>query len=346
MSQYKHLTLIEREKLLLFAARGFNAIQIARLLGRSRSTIYRELKRNASKATGYLPANAQKRYEKRRKRCRRHKLLENDTLYELVKDKFLNHQWSPEQIAGRLALEGSAYRISYNTIYRAIYAGMFDTPEHRPLHGKKGMKRHLRHKGKPRKTKNRTDRRGKITISHTIAERPEEATERSRIGDWEADTVAGTLGGAYLITLVDRSSGFLLCEKVLKRSPELVAEGMIKLLKPVPYHTVTPDRGSEFGKHEKVTEALHGTQFYFALPHHPWQRGTNENTNGLLREYFPKGKDLTNVSDALIHAWRKNLCKRFSTKVKNGAMKRGGFRSTFPWLHYSRQYAVVCAPQA
>ena len=302
MSHYIHLTLIEREKLLFFAGMGYSAGQISKELGRSRSTIYRELKRNSKKTTGYWPAEAQKRYEKRRKRCRRRKLLEQPALYELVKDKFLNHQWSPEQIAGRLALEGSPFRISYNTIYRAIYAGMFDSPKHRPIPHKKGMKRYLRHKGKPRKAKNRTDRRGKIPISHTIAERPKEANERSRIGDWEADTVAGKLGGACLITLVDRKSGYLLCKKASSHSSPLIADGMVELLKPVPHHTITPDRGPEFGRHEQVTKAIGGTQFYFALPHHPWQRGSNENTNGLLREYFPKSTNLANISDALIQA--------------------------------------------
>ena len=144
MSHYKHLTLIEREKLLFFMGQGLSVAQIALALGRSRSTIYRELKRNSGRRIGYIPANAQKRYEKRRKHCRRHKRLEDPALYELVKDKFLNHHWSPEQIAGRLRQEGSPCRISYASIYRAIYAGMFDTPEQRRSGGNRGMKRRLR----------------------------------------------------------------------------------------------------------------------------------------------------------------------------------------------------------
>lgn len=318
MSHYKHLTLGEREKLLFFAAIGLSISQIAAQLGRNRSTIYRELKRNSKRTTGYLPAEAQSLYEKRRKRCRRHKLLDNPALYELVKDKFLNHQWSPEQISGRLALEGSIYHISYSTIYRAIYAGLFDTPKHRPLHQKKGMKRYLRHKGKPRHTQGRVDRRGSMDITHTIAERPMEANERSRIGDWEADTVLGKLGGACLVTLVDRKSGYLLCRKISKRFQILVANSMIELLAGVPCHTITPDRGSEFALHATVTASC-GAPFYFAQPHHPWQRGTNENTNGLLREYFPKSSDLAIVSDTYIAAKTLELnCrprKRFAYKT-------------------------------
>lgn len=316
MSHYKHLTLVEREKLLFFMGLGYSASEIARELGRSRSTVYRELKRNSKRATGYLPVEAQKRYEKRRKNSHRHRLLDDSGLYELVKDKFLNHQWSPEQIAGRLALESAPYHISYNTIYRAIYAGLFDTPERKPLHKQKGMKRCLRHKGKPRKPKGHVDMRGKVPISHSIDERPEEANNRSRIGDWEADTVVGKSGSACLITLVDRKSGYLLCKKAPRHSTEFIANGMIEMLTPVPHHTVTPDRGPEFRKHAKVTEALDGMPFYFALPHHPWQRGTNENTNGLLREYFPKGKDLADVSEAQIQQKVDELNRRPRKRLK------------------------------
>jgi len=160
MSHYKHLTLIEREKLLFFVGQGFGVSEIAKCLGRSRSTIYRELKRNSSRKTGYIPINAQKRYEKRRKQSKKHKRLEDKGPYELVKDRFLKHHWSPEQIAGRLKKEGSPYHISCTTIYRAIYAGMFDTPEQRRSTGNRGMKRKLRHKGKPRKSRNADSMRG------------------------------------------------------------------------------------------------------------------------------------------------------------------------------------------
>lgn len=309
MSQYKHLTLCEREKLLFFVGKGYSVAKIASELGRSRSTIYRELKRN-SKRKEYLPVNAQKKYEKRRKKCHRHKLLEDVVLYELVKDRFLNHRWSPEQIANRLRIEGSEYSISYNTIYRAIYAGMFDTPEQLRSQGNRGMKRRLRHKGKPRHKKREDDRRGKIAISHSIEERPEEAKLRMRLGDWEADTVLGKQGKACLVTLVDRKSRYLRCMKVESHTSEAVASAIITLLKDLPHKTITPDRGREFGRHAEVTQALDDVQFYFALPHHPWQRGTNENTNGLLREYFPKGYDITDVSDEDIQRVENELNSR------------------------------------
>lgn len=297
MGHYKHFTLEEREKLLFFIGQGLGVTEIAQALGRNRTTIYRELKRNSSKREGYLPVNAQKRYEKRRKGCRKHKCLEDPALFELVKDKFLEHHWSPEQISGRLKLEGLPYRISYATIYRAIYAGMFDTAEQRRSFGNRGMKRRLRHKGKPRKGKNSNDKRGQLLVEHMIDERPEEANSRLRFGDWEADTVLGKRGKACLVTMVERKSRYLRCMKISACRSDLVTRAIISLMKDLPCKTITPDNGKEFAQFRDITERLNGIPLYFAHPGHPWERGSNENTNGLIREYFPKGKDITDTSD-------------------------------------------------
>lgn len=295
MNHYHHLTLLEREKILFFSAKGYSLSRIAEELGRSKATISRELRRNSQKQA-YMPVIAEQQYCKRRKRCRRKKRLSDPALYELVREKFLVQQWSPEQIEGRLRLENYPDPPSYKTIYRAIYAGMFDTKEQKRSEGNRGMRRWLRHRGKPRKTKNPDSRRGKMTISHSIEERPEEANSRSRFGDWEADTVQGKANGPRLVTLVDRKSRYLLCKKVATERMDEVAQAMIDCLEGYPCKSITPDRGKEFSRHGRVTEAT-GAEFYFALPRHPWQRGTNENTNGLLREYFPKKTSLANVSD-------------------------------------------------
>lgn len=310
MGHYKHLTLIEREKLLFFMGQGWGIAEIAQALGRSRSTVYRELRRNSSKQEGYLPINAQKRYEKRRKQCRKRKRLEEPALFELVKDRFLKHHWSPEQIAGRLVLEGSPYHISYATIYRGIYAGMFDTPEQRRSTGNRGMKRRLRHKGKPRKNKNSGSMRGKLRVDHMIDDRPEEANSRSRFGDWEADTVLGKRGKACLVTMVDRKSRYLRCMKVPACRSDLVASAIISMMQGLPCKSITPDNGKEFAQFADVTEGLDGVPLYFAHPGCPWERGTNENTNGLLREYFPKRKDITDTSEEDIHLAEQELNNR------------------------------------
>ena len=290
---YKHLSIVEREKLLIHLTQGLSLCQIAKLLGRNKSTISRELARNSG---DYLPSKAQARYKRRRKKCRPHKLLENPELFAPIKKLFLDCHRSPEQIAARLKLENYPIQISYKTIYRAIYAAMFDTPEQRRSEGNRGAIRKLRHRGKPRRPKGYVSNRGKIPISHELSARPVIANERNRLGDWEADTIVGFNRKSGLLTLVDRKSRFLICEKLPRLGSKEVKAALIKALTGQPLHSITPDRGREFQLHDNVTAAL-GVEFYFPPAHQPWQRGTNENTNGLLREYFPKGYDFSNLSD-------------------------------------------------
>ena len=301
MSHYKHLTLIEREKIMFFSAMGYSIGNISKELNRSKSTISRELKRN-SKSGVYIPCKAQDTYKKRRKACRPKRKLDDPMIWEFVRAKFLEHKWSPEQISGRIKHEDSSIRISYSTIYRGIYAGLFDTLEQRKSKRNRGAIRKLRHRGKTRHTKGHTEKRGKIRISNNLSERPTIADTRSRIGDWEADTVIGKAGMACMVTFVDRKSRFLLVGKAAKKSSIYVTPTIIDMLKNQPLNTITPDRGKEFSNHEEISKALENVQFYFTLPYHPWQRGTNENTNGLLREYFPKGQDLTAIPEEYIQS--------------------------------------------
>lgn len=297
MSHYKHLSINEREMILVLTTEKKSLHTIAKVIGRSVSTVSRELMRNSTKK-GYSAVEANRQYQTRRKKCRRAKLLENAKLKCIVMHLFLDQQWSPEQIANRLAYESNTFRLSYTTIYRAIYAGMLDTEK--LSHGNRGVIRKLRHRGKARRGKGTVETRGKIVISNRINERPTEADGRQVIGHWEADTLAGKTGSACLVTIADRCSRYLLAGKVAKRYSTLVAEKMIALLSAVPKRTqksITPDRGKEFSRHAAVTAALDGLQFYFSDPHAPWQRGTNENTNGLLREYLPKSFDIAFCSD-------------------------------------------------
>ena len=264
---YKHLSITEREKILIYLTQGLSLCRIAKLLGRSKSTISRELARNPGE---YLPSKAQARYKRRRKKCRPHKLLENPELFALVKTLFLDRHWSPEQIANRLKLEDYPIQISYKTIYRAIYASMFDTPEQKRSTGNRGARKYLRHKGRPRRPKGYVSNRGKIPISNELKERPVQANERSRFGDWEADTIVGFNHKTGLLTLVDRLSRFLICEKLTRLGSKEVETAMIKALSGQPLHSITPDRGREFQLHGNVTKEL-GVEFYFPPPHHPWE---------------------------------------------------------------------------
>ena len=298
MNHYKHFTIEEREKILFLRAQNKTISEIARVLSRNKSSVSRELSRNKDNSGNYSPSYAQKIYLQRRKCCGTKKLLLNPIIRDKVMELFLKHQWSPEQISERLKLESSEIRISYTTIYRGIYDGLLE--EGKLSHGQRGVARKLRHRGKTRHKKGCNETRGKIQISNDIADRPAAAEKRERIGDWEADTVSGKTGKACLVTLTDRKSRFLLCKKVEKKSSEPATQAIISLLYKQPCFTITPDRGKEFSRHKQITEALNNVPFYFPLPHHPWQRGSNENTNGLLREYFPKNTDISDVPDSHI----------------------------------------------
>lgn len=325
MSQYHHFTMFEREKILFFRTQNNKSIRfIAKELGRSPSSVSREIRRN-SVNNDYSPSRAEKNYKKRRKKCHRSKLLSNPVLFAFVSKMFLEQQWSPEEIAGRLSYECSNLKISFNTIYRAIYAGMFDTPYERRSRGHRGAIRKLRHKGKTRHKKGMVEKRGKIKISNPIEERPEEANNRSRIGDWEADSVMGKTGGACLVTLVDRRTLYLKVAKVDNKDSRQVRDAMIHCLTREPCFTITPDRGKEFSKHAEVTAALNNVPFYFPKPHQPWKRGRNENTNGLLREYFPKGCDLNKVSHTEI--------QQIVDKLNKRPRKTLGYRTPFELYH-------------
>ena len=287
MCHHTHLTLAEREDIMLMRRDGRKITEIAAEIGRDKSTVSRELSRNACAASTsrpyYRASTAQARYEGRRKACVRRRKLDDPEVFSLVRDKFLGEQWSPEQIEGRLALELGKSPVSDSTIYRGIAQGRFDG-----CIGKRKASRRLRHRGKRRRAPG-TERRGKIVVAHGITERPAEADARGRLGDWESDTVAGAANGACLVTNADRRSGYLVGGRAARKASSEVNEVVVASLAGMPLETVTPDRGKEFAAHSEVTAAL-GVEFYFALPHHPWQRGCNENANGLLREYLPVGQ--------------------------------------------------------
>ena len=323
MGRQIHLTLREREDIMLMRRNGRGVSEIARAIGRSKSTVSRELKRNSCERF-YRASTAQRRYEGRRLACRRRRALDDERVFNLVRDKFLEEQWSPEQIEGRLALELGRSPDSDTTIYRGIHAGRFDG-----CIGGRKAKRRLRHRGKRRRGP--SERRGKIKVSHEISERPAAAEGRSEPGHWEGDTVAGKAGGPCLLTLVDRKDGFLVGGKCRRKAAKCVRDKMPRALEGQPLGSVTLDRGKEFADHAQVTADI-DVQFYFALPHHPWQRGTNENTNGLLREYFPKGESLARVSEERV--------QEVYDKLNRRPRKRLGYRTPYE-VHYSETLRLI-----
>ena len=304
MRHYKHLTIEEREKLYLMKNLGYSKRKIAQELGRSPSTISRELKRGRCGWRPYSPSTAQIRYEKRRKKCGKKHKLSIPKYRETVRKLIEEQHWSPEQIANRLKLENNPLQISYASIYRAINAGLFNGPLNKEGHLRKASRfsRHLRHKGKTRKAGGK-GRQSQIPITHLIEERPQGAQDRTEIGHFEGDTVIGKRGSACLLTLVDRKTRYTVGGKTASKEAEAVKEKMIEALSRLPQDkvkSVTPDRGREFARHQEVTKALPQVEFYFPAPYSPWERGTNENTNGLIREFLPKGYDMANASDKQI----------------------------------------------
>jgi len=285
------LTQDERSAIQTMKAQAVSQADMARALGRSPSTISRELRRNRNGDGSYCATVAGQKYKKRKQRCRRTLLCENEKLVSYVYDK-LSSYWSPEQIAGRLLIDfpdDPQMRISHETLYRWIY----DNPKFRAF--RECLRR--RHK-KRRKQGGRNVHKVSIPNRVPIAERPPEVDSQERFGDWEADLVLGAHQQGVIVTLVERKSMLLRVAVLPSKHAEGVADGAIEALLDMPkswLRTITYDNGREFCSHEKVAKAL-GVKSFFADPYASQQRGKNENTNGLLRQYLPKKtsfKDLT-----------------------------------------------------
>lgn len=301
MTSYKHLTIVERELIFLYSRMSYSIRRIAKLLKRSPSTISRELRRHSSESFDYTPSHAQRRYGKNKRCCGRSRLLDDPSLKLIVESLFIGHQWSPEQISKRLKLERPKQAISTNTIYRAIYRGDFNycvSPNSR------GALTRLRRRGKKYGQKKYEDGRGFFSTAKSIHDRPEEIEKRESVGHWEADTVLGKRGKSCVVTLVDRKSRYLLIGKSDSKTAESVTRTIQRLFSTVSSQnkkTITPDRGLEFAYFTRI-EQENNIECFFADPSSPWQRGTNENTNGLVREYLRKRTDIDPVPHELIQS--------------------------------------------
>ena len=282
---YTHFTRIERIKLEELKKKGKSIREIARELGRSPSSVSRELRRNQSKNGSYHHWRATILYILRRRKCHpASRLAEGTEIRSYVEDK-LSLYWSPEAIAGRWNTEHPDDRIAHTTIYRWL--------AQRKLTGF-SRKTHLRRRGKRIQTRNANY--NTIHPDHRIEDWPEEIRNRVRIGDWEGDTIYGGVGKGFAATMVDRKSRYLAAARVLTRRPDETASAIYKALDRLPVKSISLDNGSEFSLFRQMEEHFKAP-IYFAKPHAPWQRGTNENTNGLLRFFFPKGFDFRTISD-------------------------------------------------
>ena len=288
---YTHLTPEERYQISALLRAKLSPASIARQLNRSPSTIYREIARNRMK-NGYWPRLAVKKARKRlhQRACSNVRRV-NAATWEMAQH-YLKQEWSPEQIADVLRQTQGAPSISHETIYRKIYAQMRTGWTLAPY------LRQARQKRRRRKRVNRNESRYGAALRARIDQRPAIVAERSRIGDWEGDTIIGANQKQALVVWVERRSGFLLMAKVEHKTSAAVCDKSIGLLRPFKHcvHTLTTDNGTEFAQHAHLSKTLEA-QSYFADPYSSWQRGTVENTNGLIRQYFPKKKRFEGISE-------------------------------------------------
>jgi IS30 family transposase len=291
MRNYKQLSQAQRYQIEILNKAGKNQKEMAELLGVSAATICRELKRNKGQK-GYRPRQAQIKTDKRRREAAKALKMTDEVI--LVIEEKICLDWSPEQVSGWLKINQGIF-ISHERIYQHIWEDK--------RHGGT-LYTHLRQSNKKRKKQyGSKDKRGQIRNRVSIDERPAIVAEKTRIGDWEIDTVIGQNHQGALVTIVDRVSKFTLIKKVDSKHAEVVTEATISLL--LPYLdktlTITADNGKEFAGHETMKEQLNA-DVYFAHPYHSWERGLNENTNGLIRQYFTKGSSFGNITDDAVEA--------------------------------------------
>jgi IS30 family transposase len=307
---YKHLSQIERYQIHSLMKAGHNITQIADLLSRSKSTISRELRRNTG-SRGYRPKQACELSRLRAQGSRNAALVA-----PWVKEQataLLELQWSPEQIAGKLP-------VSHETLYQYVYADKAS--------GGKLWKNLRCQKQKRKRYASGLDRRGQIPNRRPLSERPLHIEGRKQVGHWECDTVIGANHKQAIVTVVERKSGYAVIAKVSNKTSDLVGAAIIRVLKPFEARvkTLTYDNGKEFCGHAEIDQAL-GSTGYFARPFASWERGSNENFNGLLRQYVPKKRPMADITDEEI--------RMIENRLNNRPRKRLGFKTPAEVFHQS-----------
>ena len=318
LMNYKHLSQVERYQIYALMKAGHDQTQIAKLLDRHKSTISREISRNRG-LKGYRPKQACAIATKRSEKCRN-----AATVPPWVAEQaacLLKLQWSPEQIAGKLP-------VSHETLYLHVYSDK--------ARGGTLWKNLRCQKQKRKRYAGGRDRRGQIPHRRPLSDRPVHIELRKQVGHWECDTVIGANHKGAIVTMVERKSGFSVIVKVSQKTSELVSRAIIEGLRPymVRVITLTYDNGKEFAGHIQIDQALNSTS-YFARPFASWERGSNENFNGLLRQYVPKKRSLNTVTEdeitmiqnRLNNRPRKRLGFKTPAEVFNQSLKRVALRT-------------------
>lgn len=304
----KHLTVEQRYAISAMLQIPMSQKAIASAIGVDKSTISRELKRNCDNRSDKYVMDLAQRKADRRQQSKRRRQDFCEPLKELAK-VLIEEGFSPEQVAGRCKLDNQTM-VSHETIYRWIWD---DKRKGGELH------KHLRRQGrKYRHRGSAKDSRGKILNRVDISQREAEVEKKERVGDLEIDTIIGKNHKGAAVTINDRATGYVWIRKLTGKEAAPLAEKTIDALMPYKQHlkTITSDNGKEFTKHELIACEL-GINFYFCKPYHSWERGANENTNGLIRQYIPKGTDFSELTDEYV-AWVEN-------KINNRPRKRLGY---------------------
>jgi len=317
--KYRQLNAEERSALAALRTVGLSKAEIARQLGRHRSTVGRELRRNSAPYDGgYRCARAHQRAHARRYRSRRNSQFE-PAQWERI-EELIREEWSPQQVAGYLERRGEL-SISHETIYRHVW---------RDLKAGGTLHTHLRGARKQcRKRYGGYDSRGRLAGKRMIGQRPALVEPRRQLGHWEIDTMMGeSLGQSSdcILTLVERKTGYLLIGKLTTRTAAEANRALLELIArhPGKVRTITADNGTEFHWYGQI-EAVHEVKFYFATPHHSWERGTNENTNGLIRQYLPKGQSMAGVTQS--------QCDAIADQLNHRPRKRHAYKTPHQCFH-------------
>lgn len=321
MTHYNQLTQEQRYHISALQKAGNSQISIAEAVGVHKSTISREIGRNSGER-GYRPKQANELALEKRHHAEKH-ITFTAELQILVTEKIML-DWSPEQISGHFEVQGVA-KLSHERIYQFL---LTDKRAGGTLHT------HLRHSGKRRKKRyGSKDKRGQIKNRVSIDERPKIVDKKERIGDWEGDTIIGAHQQKAIVTLVDRASKLTRIGPVATKHADVVSAIIIELLRPMKRisHTTTLDNGKEFSDHQHIAKSL-GITIYFAHPYSSWERGLNENTNGLIRQYIKKGSSFEGITlerikfieDRLNNRPRKSLGYRTPNEVYEEALMRSG----------------------
>lgn len=306
---YSQITSEERHTISILRRQRYSVDKIAAYLQRHRSSIYRELKRNKCNDGRYRVSKACSRTRNRRSVSRRNRQF-SDEEFQNIKG-LLRQEWSPEQISGYLKRIGGL-SISHETIYKYVWT---DKSKGGSLY------KHLRCNGKKRRKRyGAYDSRGRLAEKKHISMRPRSVEERTYLGHWEIDTVIGKGSKDCIVTLVERKSGYVQIGKLKNRTKQELNQKTMELIRDPDtyYDTITADNGTEFHGYKEI-ERKTGVVFYFATPYHSWERGTSENTNGLIRQYLPRGTSMANINQ--------NHCSYIANQLNSRPRKRLGFKT-------------------